>query len=177
MFERAKTMRLFIAIPFSEEFKSELIRVQNEMKVNGVRGNFSRPENLHVTVAFLGEVKDPAPAMKALASVPVPELRLTSGPLGNFGELLWIGLRKNSALEEYVAEVRHALDNAGVEYDRKKFRPHITLVRRADWPYQVLVEELAEVHRVRMTVDRVCLMKSERIDGILTYTVVGAVKR
>ncbi len=170
-------MRLFIAIPFSEEFKSELIRVQNEMKVNGVRGNFSRPENLHVTVAFLGEVKDPAPAMKALASVPVPELRLTSGPLGNFGELLWIGLRKNSALEEYVAEVRHALDIAGMEYDRKKFRPHITLVRRADWPYQVLVEELAEVHRVRMTVDRVCLMKSERLDGKLTYTVVGEVRR
>lgn len=170
-------MRLFIAIPFSEEFKEELLRVQSEMKVNGVRGNFSRPENLHVTVAFLGEVKDPGPAMKALESVPVPELRLTSGPLGNFGELLWIGLRKNSALEEYVAEVRHALDIAGVEYDRKKFRPHITLVRRADWPYQVLVEELAEVRRVRMTVDRVCLMKSERIDGKLTYTVVGEVKR
>ena len=170
-------MRLFIAIPFSEEFREELLRVQREMKVNGVRGNFSRPENLHVAVAFLGEVKDPAPAMKALESVPVPELRLTSGPLGNFGELLWIGLRKNSALEEYVAEVRHALDNAGVEYDRKKFRPHITLVRRADWPYQVLVEELAEVHRVRMTVDRVCLMKSERIDGKLTYTVVGEVRR
>ena len=170
-------MRLFIAIPFSEEFREELLRVQREMKVNGVRGNFSRPENLHVTVAFLGDVKDPAPAMKALQSVPVPELRLTSGPLGNFGELLWIGLRKNSALEEYVAEVRHALDNAGVEYDRKKFRPHITLVRRADWPYQVLVEELAEVRRVRMTVDRVCLTKSERIDGKLTYTVVGEVRR
>lgn len=170
-------MRLFIAIPFSEEFREELLRVQREMKGNGVRGNFSRPENLHVTVAFLGEVKDPAPAMKALQSVPVPELRLTSGPLGNFGELLWIGLRKNSALEEYVAEVRRALDNAGVEYDRKKFRPHITLVRRADWPYQVLVEELAEVRRVRMTVDRVCLMKSERLDGKLTYTVVGEVRR
>lgn len=170
-------MRLFIAIPFSEEFKSELLRVQNEMKQNGVRGNFSRPENLHVTVAFLGEVKDPAPAMKALASVPVPQLRLTSGPLGNFGELLWIGLRKNSALEEYVAAVRHALDMAGVAYDRKKFRPHITLVRNADWPYQVLVEELAEVRRVRMNVDRVCLMKSERLNGKLTYTVVGEVRR
>jgi len=170
-------MRLFIAIPFSEEFREELLRVQREMKVNGVRGNFSRPENLHVTVAFLGEVKDPAPAMKALQSVPVPELRLTSGPLGNFGELLWIGLRKNSALEEYVAGVRRALDAYGVEYDRKKFRPHITLVRRADWPYQMLVEELAEVRRVRMTVDRVCLMKSERLDGKLTYTVVGEVRR
>ena len=170
-------MRLFIAIPFSEEFKGELIRVQNEMRSNGVRGNFSRAENLHVTVAFLGEVEDPRPAMKALASVPVPDLRLASGPLGNFGELLWLGLRKNAALEEYVASVRQALDAYGVAYDRKKFRPHITLVRKADWPYQVLVEELAEVRRVRMNVDRVCLRKSERINGKLTYTVVGEVRR
>ena len=72
-------------------------------------------------------------------------------------------------------EVRAALAAAGVPFDNKKFRPHITLVRRADWPYQVLVEELAEVHRVRMTVDRVCLMKSERINGKLTYTVLGEV--
>ena len=128
-------MRLFIAIPFSEEFKGELIRVQNEMRANG----------------------------------------LTSGPLGNFGELLWIGLRKNPALEQYVASVRNALDVAGVAYDRKKFRPHITLVRKAEWPYQTLVEELTEVHRVRMNVDRVCLMKSERINGKLTYTVLGEI--
>ena len=35
--------------------------------------------------------------------------------------------------------------------------------------------ELAEVHRVRMNVDRVCLMKSERINGKLTYTVLGEI--
>ncbi len=70
-------MRLFIAIPFSEEFKGELLRVQNDMRSNGVRGNFSRAENLHVTVAFLGEVQDPAPAMHALQSVPLPELTLS----------------------------------------------------------------------------------------------------
>lgn len=168
-------MRLFIAIPFSEEFKGELIRVQNEMRSNGVTGNFSRAENLHVTVAFLGEVADPLPAMKALASVPVPTLRLTSGPLGSFGELLWLGLQRNTALEQYVHDVRAALAAAGVPFDNKKFRPHITLVRKADWPYQMLVEEFAEVHRVRMTVDRVCLMKSERINGKLTYTVIGEV--
>ena len=168
-------MRLFIAIPFSEEFKGELIRVQNEMRANGVRGNFSRAENLHVTVAFLGEVNDPRPAMQALASVPVPTLRLTSGPLGNFGELLWLGLQRNPALEQYVHDVRAALAAAGVPFDNKKFCPHITLVRKADWPYQTLVEELAEVRRVRMTVDRVCLMKSERINGKLTYTVLGEI--
>lgn len=170
-------MRLFIAIPFTEEFKGELIHVQNEMRANGVRGNFSRSENLHVTVAFLGEVEDPAPALKALQSVPVPALVLKSGRLGNFGELLWIGLQKAPALEQYVADVRAALDTAGVSYDRKKFRPHITLVRRADWPYALSVSDLAEAPRASMDVERVCLMKSERINGKLTYTVVGEVKK
>ena len=134
-----------------------------------------RMSAIGITVIEDGEVDDPRPATKALASVPLPALRLTSGPLGKFGELLWIGLRNNPALEEYVASVRAALDKAGVAYDRKKFRPHITMVRKAEWPYQTLVEELAEVHRVRMNVDRVCLMKSERINGKLTYTVLGEV--
>ncbi|MBR5753818.1 MAG: RNA 2',3'-cyclic phosphodiesterase [Clostridia bacterium] len=170
-------MRLFIAIPFSEEFKGELLRVQKDMRESGVRGNFSRAENLHVTVAFLGEVKDPAPAMHALQSVPLPELTLSLGRLGNFGELLWVGLRKNDALERYVADVRAALDEAGVPYDRKKFRPHVTLVRRAEWPYDLQVSDLAEAPRASMDVTRVCLMKSERQNGKLVYTPVGEVKK
>lgn len=169
-------MRLFIALPFAEEFKGELIRVQNKMRQNGVRGNFSRSENLHVTVAFLGEVDDPEPALKTLQSVPLPDLTLKSGRLGNFGELLWVGLQKNLVLEQYVKDVRAALDKAGVDYDRKKFRPHITLVRRADWPYSMQVEDLADTPRCSMNVERVVLMKSERLNGKLTYTPVGEVK-
>lgn len=169
-------MRLFIALPFAEEFKGELIRVQNEMRQNGVRGNFSRSENLHVTVAFLGEMDDPAPALKALRCVPLPDLTLKAGRLGNFGELLWVGLQKNPVLEQYVKDVRAALDKAGVDYDRKKFRPHITLVRRADWPYSMQVEDLADAPRCSMNVERVVLMKSERLNGKLTYTPVGEVK-
>ena len=170
-------MRLFIAIPFSEEFKGELLRVQNEMRSIGVQGNFSRKENLHVTVAFLGEVEDPAPALQALQSVPVPEMTLSLSRLGNFGELLWVGLSKNPALEQYVADVRRALDVAGVSYDKKKFRPHVTLVRRAEWPYDLQVSDLAEAPRASMDVTRVCLMKSERLNGKLVYTPVGDVKQ
>ena len=170
-------MRLFIAIPFSEEFRGALIRVQNEMRQNGVEGNFSRAANLHLTVAFIGELEDAGPALEALKSVPLPELTLKSGRLGNFGEILWVGLQRNPALEQYVADVRVALEAAGVPYDKKKFRPHITLVRRAWWPGGLAVADLAEAPRVRMDVDRVCLMKSERLNGKLTYTAVGEVHR
>ena len=76
-----------------------------------------------------------------------------------------------------MADVRAALDEAGVPYDRKKFRPHVTLVRRAEWPYDLQVSDLAEAPRASMDVERVCLMKSERIGGKLVYTPVGEVKK
>ena len=74
-----------------------------------------------------------------------------------------------------MADVRAALGAAGVPYDKKKFRPHITLVRRAWWPGGLAVEDLAEAPRVSMDVDRVYLMKSERLNGKLTYTPVGEI--
>ena len=49
-------MRLFIAVPMSHRIRSELIGVQMQMKKLGYQGNFTRKENLHMTLAFLGEL-------------------------------------------------------------------------------------------------------------------------
>ena len=45
-------MRLFIAIPLSDAMKDALTAVQDEMYDNGVRGNFTSRENMHLTLAF-----------------------------------------------------------------------------------------------------------------------------
>ena len=52
-------MRLFIAIHLSQEIKETLIDLQNEWYDLGVRGNYSSEENLHLTLAFIGEYPDP----------------------------------------------------------------------------------------------------------------------
>ena len=48
-------MRLFIAILFEENIINALTHFQDNLKAKGVKGNFSRRENLHITLAFIGE--------------------------------------------------------------------------------------------------------------------------
>jgi len=47
-------MRLFIAINFNEKIKDRLCEMQGQLKAQTYAGNFSRRENLHLTLVFLG---------------------------------------------------------------------------------------------------------------------------
>ena len=58
-------MRLFIAITLSDAMKDALIDVQNTMYEHGVRGNYTKEENLHLTLAFIGEYPDPEAVLDA----------------------------------------------------------------------------------------------------------------
>jgi nitroreductase len=49
-------MRLFIAINFNTDTRNRLIALQEELRTKSQSGNFSRDENLHLTLAFIGEV-------------------------------------------------------------------------------------------------------------------------
>ena len=49
-------MRLFIAINFNDDTHNRLIALRDELRSRSERGNFSLPENLHLTLAFIGEV-------------------------------------------------------------------------------------------------------------------------
>ena len=51
-------MRLFLAILLSDEMKDALIHTQNRWYDAGVRGNYTAEENLHLTLAFIGEYPD-----------------------------------------------------------------------------------------------------------------------
>ena len=51
-------MRLFIAINFSDKTRSRLLALRDELRLHSERGNFTAPENLHLTLVFLGECDD-----------------------------------------------------------------------------------------------------------------------
>ena len=52
-------MRLFIAIQLSGKMKEALLDMQGQLRRLGVRGNYTPPENLHLTLAFIGEYPGP----------------------------------------------------------------------------------------------------------------------
>lgn len=113
-------MRLFIAIRLSDEMKKALINCMHDLKKQGVEGNYVPAQNLHMTLAFIGEYDDTEKVKKVLKKVPMPEFRLSLSEKGNFGNILWAGVKGNQKLKAYVKELRAALDEEGIPYDRSK---------------------------------------------------------
>ena len=69
-------MRLFIAINLDDKFRDALVEMQESMRWQGIRGNYTRMENLHLTLAFIGECGDPDAVNEVLASIPSGSARL-----------------------------------------------------------------------------------------------------
>ena len=86
-------MRLFIAINLSDELKTALINAQNAMYDRGVRGSYSPEENLHLTLAFIGEYPNAEPVLDALSSVSFRPFELSLEGMGRFGDLWWAGIQ------------------------------------------------------------------------------------
>ena len=158
-------MRLFIAIQLSEKMRKALVSCLHDLKKQGVEGNYVPAQNLHLTLAFIGEYRDPEQVKRILASVPLPAFRLALSEKGNFGNILWAGVKGNQKLKTYVRDLRAALKNAGIPFEDDRFTPHITLIRKvsARSPYQV------HLPKAEMEVKRASLMKSETKNGQVTY--------
>ena len=110
-------MRLFIAIPLSTEMQKALVACMHDLKKQGVEGNYVPAANLHMTLAFIGEYDDPKKVRQVLEKVPLPGFRLTLSEKGNFGNLLWAGVKGNQKLSAYVKELRAALKEEGIPFE------------------------------------------------------------
>lgn len=153
-------MRLFIAIGLSEEMRDALRAVQRQMRAQRVTGNYTPIENMHLTLAFIGEYPDP----DAVPLPPVEPFTLGLDGFGCFGDLWWAGLKPCPPLRRYVASLRHALADGGIPFDHRKFSPHITLLRRGVGRPAVAVPD------AEMTVDHALLMRSDRGKHGMLYT-------
>ena len=163
-------MRLFIAVNLTAPMKDALINAQSDMYEQGVRGNFTKEENLHLTLAFIGEFNDPDAVLDALQTVEFKPFEITLDGMGRFGDLWWAGLKGSQALEAVARRVRRALAENGIPFDRKRFSPHITLLRKARGEMPEVCIEPA-----RMTVDCISLMRSDRGKSGMIYTELGQV--
>lgn len=163
-------MRLFIAIELNDDLKDALTAVQSTLRANRVGGTYTRAENLHLTLAFIGEYGAPDRVLKVVREVPFQPIPLRLEGFGSFGDLYWCGLAREDALTAYVRRLRRALAEAGIPFDRKRFSPHITLLRKAVFDRMPGVS----VPAASMTAERVSLMRSERGKNGMVYTELGS---
>lgn len=159
-------MRLFAAIRFSPAAEDALLRAQNILRREG-RGSFPRREMLHLTLAFLGEMEDLAPARAAVADFRgTGSFPLTVEGTGRFGDTWWAGVRENPALEALALGLQEDLRCRGFSLEKRPWRPHITLVRH----YRPKGEPpVLTLPPVTMEVGSVVLLESLRREGRAVY--------
>lgn len=130
-------IRLFVAIPLPETIKADLARLTGGLP--GAR--WSPPVNQHLTVRFIGEVDGVAyeSIRRTLGAIERDPFPLTLSGVGFFPprktpRVLWAGVEDEPRLHELHQAVDRALVQAGLEPERRKFSPHITLARLQGTP-------------------------------------------
>ena len=122
-------MRLFAAVRPAGLSREVLEQAQRDLRRQG-RGTFPHPDDLHLTLAFLGETERVDAACAALETLALSgRFSLTAEGLGSFGDTWWAGTAPCPALEALAASTRRALETAGFSLEKKPFVPHITLAR------------------------------------------------
>ena len=164
-------MRLFIAINLSDAMKDALTDVQDKMYDQGVRGNFTLRENMHLTLAFIGEYPDKEQVTDALSSVTFSSFTISLSGMGCFRSLWWAGMDESAPLAAVVRRIRRALAENGIPFDRKRFSPHITLIRKATGTVPGI-----QIDKISMPVERISLMRSDRGKRGMIYTEVGEIR-
>ena len=168
-------MRLFIAIILDENMTDALIEMQDDLIRSGIKGHFTRPENLHMTLAFIGENDEPEKIEEIMRDVPLRSFSITVSGTRRFKDMVFANVLDNPDLHDYVKRLRRALSDNDIDFDRKKFMSHITLVRRASGNREFPIQTDAEIEET-MRVKGISLMKSEQGKHGMIYTEIGYVR-
>ena len=168
-------MRLFIAINFDEKMTDALIEMQDDLMRCGVNGNFTREENLHMTLVFIGESDEAEKIEDIMRDVPLRSFTIKVSGMRRFKDMVFANVVENPDLNDYVKRLRHALSDNDISFDKKKFMSHITLVRRASGAKEIPMQSDENVEEL-MRVNGISLMKSEQGKHGMVYTEIGYVR-
>ena len=168
-------MRLFVAIALPDDVRNRLVELRT-----GIPGaRWVPPENMHMTLRFIGEADGAAcrDIVDALHRVDARPFELVLSQVGHFGaarkeRLLWAGVESNSALLDLHERVSAALRSAGLPPDSRKFTPHVTLARLKRAPADRIAEFEATYNLFRagpFPVRRFTLFSSHLGHGGATY--------
>lgn len=177
---RTDTLRLFWAIDLPAEVKGLLAFLQARGRMLAPQASWPDTRNLHLTLAFLGEV--PKSQVKKLLEAGREAVslhqrfRLRTTELGGFpnshtARVLWLGVEPEAATATLALELRRAMASLGQPTDEKPFKPHLTLARFKT-PMQVSLFERVP-SSIELEVNEVLLYQSQLQPKGSLYTCLG----
>jgi 2'-5' RNA ligase len=185
-----ETIRAFIAVPASEEVRRLVGDVTGSLRWVGANVKWVEPQNIHVTVKFLGNVtKEDADnlgpalsrALEGTAGFDVDIAEAGTFPGGRKPpRVVWLGLGEGfEALKDIAEKVDAACSGLGFERETRPFKAHLTIgrVRRGSGKLGELAEAVGQVEfkPLKLKVDRVNLTRSRLSPRGPTYTVIESI--
>ena len=131
-------MRAFLAVEISEEARGAIARLQDQLRSAGADVKWVEPHNLHLTLKFLGEIKEsrvPELTERLNASLQTPPFAFTLEGSGAFPQpehpkVLWAGVNEGKdSLIRLANEVETACNGCGFPPEERPFSPHLTIGR------------------------------------------------
>jgi 2'-5' RNA ligase len=187
-------IRAFVAIELSENVRRELGRIQDSLRGKGAaeRVRWVKPEGIHLTLKFLGNVPSSTiteivhavtEASKGTKPFTIDFSGLGCFPSNSRPNVIWVGVEGDTApLKRLQSAVEGRLSVLGYPEEKRGYTPHLTLGRVArdvgaserrrlgDTIAEQTVGSLGEIH-----VRDVCLMKSDLLPSGARYTRLAAV--
>jgi len=179
-------LRLFVAVELSEACKRALLRTQRLLSAFDRMARWTRAEQMHLTLSFLGET--PEDRVASVCSV----LEAACGAVGPFEikmhragcfpprgrvRIVWVGVNApGDMLNRTQRLIDHRLRQIGMTRDERAFAAHLTIGRvRSDDSDGGLRTAVARVPvaRVAQCVSAVALMESNLDSGGAVYMPVG----
>jgi RNA 2',3'-cyclic 3'-phosphodiesterase len=177
-------VRTFVAVLLAHDLKEEISKVQEQVKKLAPDVKWVAPENFHVTMKFLGNVReDDLPAVFASADETVRRFEpfeMSVSGLGAFpnarnARVVWVGLEEGrQQLSEIARAVDEDLDVLGFEREDKPFKAHITIGRVKESRFlDGLAKGIGEVRAENLgvqNVSEIVIMKSDLLRGGPVYS-------
>ena len=128
-------VRVFVALELAPQVRDALAGSQQTLRSCGARLSFVKPDSIHITVKFLGEVDEkklPAvkDALKGITCTPF-HLRATSITADNLSRprTVWSAIEDGGRSAALFNKVEDALEPLGFPRETRKFTPHATIAR------------------------------------------------
>ncbi len=182
-------IRSFLAFELPAEIKTIVTRVSGEIRKSSLDVRWVRPEFIHLTVVFMGDIESEQVSLmggpvSAVCSGHSP-FSISLKPMGCFPNsrnprVIWLGIDGDlDRMSRFRDDLQHALSPFGIKAEERAFRPHLTLGRfKKPGKRQTELEQILARYRdlssPACTLDELVLFRSDLKPGGAVYTKVSS---
>ena len=170
--DKTNTRRVFFALWPDDDVRKKMVNTFKQSPQSKFEGRLMQPENLHLTLHFIGNVSAEKLACldQAAQTVKIKPFELALSSYGHFdkAKIFWMGCRViPQSLNDLHKRLAEAFSNCDFNIDKRVYAPHVSLMRKISMP-----GECVDFEAVKWKINEFVLVESMSIEAGVKYKVI-----